>query len=152
MKLITAFKWIWLWPPFLGASISVKEMNQDLTKIVVQMKRRFWSQNYVGTQYGGSLFSMTDPIYMLMLLEHLGKDYIVWDKAASIRYKKPSKKTVFATFELTQEKIAEIKKLADENPKVEPAFTILIKDEDDQVVAEVDRLLYVKRKDKIKKT
>lgn len=151
MKLKTAFRFMWLWPPFLGASVSIKEMNDDLTRIVVQMKRRWWSQNYVGTQYGGSLFSMTDPFYMLMLLEHLGREYIVWDKAGSIRYKKPAKDTVYATFELTKEKIEEIKKLADENPKYEPTFQVLIKDDDGEVVAEVDRLVYVKRKDKVKK-
>lgn len=151
MKLKTAFKLMWLWPPFLGASICVKEMNDDLTKVVVQMKRRWWSQNYVGTQYGGSLFSMTDPFYMLMLIEHLGKQYVVWDKAGAIRYKKPAKGTVYATFELTKEKIAEIKKMADENPKNEPMFLVEIKDDEGNVVAEVDRLVYVKRKDKINK-
>lgn len=151
MKLKTAFKWMWLWPPFLGASVSIKEMNSDITRLVVQMKRRWWSQNYVGTQYGGSLFSMTDPFYMLMLIEHLGKQYIVWDKAGAIRYKKPAKGTVYATFELTKEKIAEIKRLADENPKHEPTFLVEIKDDEGNVVAEVDRLVYVKRKDKINK-
>jgi len=151
MKLKTAFKLKWFWPPFLGASICVKEMNDDLTKVVVQMKRRWWSQNYVRTQYGGSLFSMTDPFYMLMLIEHLGKQYIVWDKAGAIRYKKPAKNTVYATFELSKEKIAEIKRLADENPKHEPMFLVEIKDDEGNVVAEVDRLIYVKRKDKINK-
>ncbi len=151
MKLKNVFQWMWLWPPFLGSSISIKEMNKDLTRIVVQMKRRPWSQNYVGTQYGGSLFSMTDPFFMLMLIEHLGKQYIVWDKAGAIRYKKPAKGTVYATFELTKEKIAEIKKLADENPKYEPTFLVEIKDDEGSVIAEVDRLVYVKRKDKIKK-
>jgi hypothetical protein len=152
MKLKTAFKLMWLWPPYLGSGISVKEMNEDLTRIVVQLKHRWWSQNYVGTQYGGSLFSMTDPFYMLMLLEHLGKQYIVWDKAGGIRYKKPGKGIVYATFELSKEKIAEIKKAADENPKTEPMFLVEIKDIEGNVVAEVDRLVYVKRKDKVKKT
>ena len=152
MKLKTAFKLMWLWPPFLGSSVSVKEMNEDLTRIVVQMKHRPWSQNYVGTQYGGSLFSMTDPFYMLMCIEHLGRDYIVWDKTATIRYKKPGKGTVTAVFELTHEKIAEIKKAANENPKYEPTFLVEIKDEQGDVVAEVERLVYVKRKDKIRKS
>lgn len=151
MKLKTAFKLMWLWPPFFGAGISVKEVNDDLTRIVVQMKHRWWSQNWVKTQYGGSLFSMTDPFYMLMLLDNLGKQYIVWDKAGAIRYKRPGKGTVRATFELSQNQIAEIKKMADKNPKYEPTFMVEIKDREGNVIAEVDRLLYIKRKDKINK-
>lgn len=151
MTLKTALKLMWLWPPYLGAGISVYKMNDDLTDVTVQMKLRFWNQNYVGTHFGGSLYAMTDPFYMLMLLHNLGKDYIVWDKASNIKFKKPGKGRVTAQYVLTPERLAEIKKLADENPKEEPIFLVQIKDEQGDVVAEVEKLLYVKRKDKIKK-
>ena len=67
-----------IWAPFLGAGIRVKRLGPDWKEIDVEMKLRWWNANYVGTHYGGSLYSMTDPFFMLMLIENLGKDYIVW--------------------------------------------------------------------------
>lgn len=151
LTLKRALKLMWIWPPYLGAGISVKEMNDDLTRVVVQLKLKFWNQNYVGTQFGGSLYAMTDPFYMLMLLHNLGSKYIVWDKSSAIYFKKPGKGKVFATFLLAPERIAEIKKQADDNPKVEPVFKVEIKDESGEIIAEVDKVVYVKRKDKIRK-
>jgi hypothetical protein len=89
---------------------------------------------------------MCDPFYVLMLANILGTDYIVWDKAATIRFKKPGKGVMKATFELTEEKIAEIRAAADTQPKVEPLFQVLVKDAEGSVVAEVDKLLYIRKK------
>ena len=80
-----------VWPPFLGAGIRVKRLQPDWKEVDVEMKLRGWNSNYVGTHYGGSLYSMADPFYMLMLIENVGRNYIVWDKSASIRFKKPEK-------------------------------------------------------------
>ena len=137
-----------LWPPFLGAGVRVRKISPDFREIDVEMKLRFWNKNYVGTQFGGSLYSMTDPFYMLMLFENLGRDYIVWDKGATIRFKRPGKGRVRAKFKLTAEQIEEIKAQADSGPKVEPVFKVEIKDDEGHVVAEVDKILYVKRKEK----
>ena len=137
-----------LWPPFLGAGVRVRKISTDFREIDVEMKLRFWNKNYVGTQFGGSLYSMTDPFYMLMLFENLGRDYIVWDKGATIRFKRPGKGRVRAKFKLTAEQIEEIKAQADSGPKVEPVFKVEIKDDEGHVVAEVDKILYVKRKEK----
>ncbi|HZU30608.1 MAG TPA: DUF4442 domain-containing protein, partial [Candidatus Angelobacter sp.] len=98
--------------------------------------------------FGGSLYSMCDPIYVLMLVNILGPDYIVWDKAASIRFKKPGKGLVKASFHLSEEQITEIRNAADTQPKVEPQLQVLVKDTEGMVIAEIDKLLYVKRKDK----
>jgi len=78
-------RWINLWPPSLGAGIRVKHIAPDMKAVDVEVKLRWWNANYVGTHFGGSLFAMTDAFYMLMLMANLGRDYIVWDKAASIR-------------------------------------------------------------------
>jgi hypothetical protein len=85
---------------------------------------------------------------VLMLANILGPDYIVWDKAANIRFKKPGKGLMKATFDLTEERIAEIRAAAETQHKVEPLFQVLVKDEEGNVVAEVDKLLYVKKKPK----
>ena len=135
-----------LWPPFLGAGIRVKRLAPDWKSIDVEMKLRRWNSNYVGTHYGGSLYSMTDPFYMLMLIKCLGKDYIVWDKAATIRFKRPGKGTVSAAFRLSDQEIDEIKQALTSQDKIEPAFVVQVKDESGLVVAEVEKLLHVRRK------
>ena len=140
-------RWINLWPPFLGAGIRVAHIAPDMKAIDVEMKLRWWNANYVGTQFGGSLFAMTDAFYMLMVMANLGRDYIVWDKAATIRYKKPGRGTVRAEFRLRDSQIDDIREKLNTLPKYEPMFTIEVRDECGMVIAEVEKLLHVRRKE-----
>jgi Domain of unknown function (DUF4442) len=135
-----------LYSPYLGAGVRVTHIAEDFRSIQVEMPLRFYNKNYVGTHFGGSLYSMCDPFYMLMLIELLGPDYIVWDKAASIRFKRPGRGLVRARFEISEDKLAEIRSAANSNGKVEPEFLVQVKDTDDNVIAEVQKLLYVRRK------
>ncbi len=135
-----------LYPAYLGAGVRVRA-SADLRTFDVRMKLRWWNRNYVGTHFGGSLYSMCDPFYMLILFEHLGRDYIVWDKAATIRFRRPGKGEVRALFQIPPERIEEIRAAADRDGKVEPVFTVEVRDEQGQVVAEVEKLLYVRRKE-----
>jgi hypothetical protein len=144
----TLRRWINLWPPFLGAGIRVKQIAPDMKSIDVEMKLRWWNANYVGTHFGGSLFAMTDAFYMLMLMANLGRDYIVWDKAASIRYRKPGKGTVRAEFRLSDAQLDEIRDKLKTLPKYEPAFQVEVRDESGEVVAAVEKLIHVRRKDR----
>jgi len=100
-------RWINFWPPFLGAGIRIRYISPDTKAVDVEMKLRFWNRNYVGTHFGGSLYSMTDPFFMLMLLDNLGPEYLVWDKAATIRFKKPGRGKVRAEFRLSDEQLDE---------------------------------------------
>jgi hypothetical protein len=134
-----------LYPPYLGAGVRVR-VSRDLRTYEVRMKLRWWNRNYVRTQFGGSLYSMCDPFFMLILMEALGRDYVVWDKAATIRFRRPGRGTVKATFQIPQERIDEIRAAADAERKVEPVFMVEIVDEQGEVVAEVEKLLYVRRK------
>jgi acyl-coenzyme A thioesterase PaaI-like protein len=104
------------------------------------------NKNYVGTHFGGSLYAMTDPFFMLMLLENLGKNYIVWDKAAHIDFIKPARGTVKAYFRLTQSEIERVRLAAESGKAVLPEYTIDILAEDGQVVARVLKTLYVRKK------
>lgn len=135
-----------LYPPYLGAGIRVKEVADDLSVIEVEMRLRFWNRNYVGTQFGGSMYSMTDPFLMLMLMERLGRGYIVWDKAATIRFRRPGKGAVRVRIELPPERVEEIRAAADQGEKVEPSFTVDIMDDKGERVAEVQKVLYVRKK------
>lgn len=146
MKKSTFFKLMSIWPPFLGAGIRVKHVSDDFREVITETKLRFWNRNYVKTQYGGTLFSMTDPFYMLMLLEALGRKYIVWDKSASIRFRKPGTSTVRAHFKLEQETIDHIKSTLDTQEKMDIEFKVDIKDDQNQVIAEISRLVYIRKK------
>jgi hypothetical protein len=139
-------KWMGVWPPFLGAGIRVARLSRDFSEIDVEMGLHAWNQNYVGTQFGGSLYAMTDPFYMLMLMEKLGPEYIVWDKAASIRFKKPGRGRVRAEFRLSDAEVDAIREQLKTERKVEPMKQVLVKNDAGEVIAEVDKLLYVRKK------
>jgi hypothetical protein len=136
-----------LYAPFLGAGIRVKRLAPGWKEVDVEMKLRWWNANYVGTHYGGSLYSMTDPFFMVMLIENLGQDYIVWDKSATIRFRKPGRGTVSAGFRLSDQQIDEIKQALNAEKKIERVFTVEVKDESGTVIAEVEKLLHIRRKD-----
>lgn len=132
--------------PFLGAGVRVKDISKDYRYAKVTMNLTFYNKNYMGTQFGGSLYSMTDPWYMLMLIKNLGKSYIVWDKGATIRFKKPGKGKVTAEFKLTQEIIDEIKVTVEANTKMDYTFKVDVKDEEGTLICEVDKVVYIRKK------
>jgi acyl-coenzyme A thioesterase PaaI-like protein len=140
-------RWINLWPPFLGAGIRIVHIAPDMKSVDVEMKLRWWNANYVGTHFGGSLFAMTDAFYMLMLMATLGPDYIVWDKAASIRYRKPGRGKVRAEFRLNDYQIDDIREKLTTLPKYEPVFGVEVKDEQGTLIAEVEKLLHIRRRE-----
>lgn len=134
------------WGPLLGAGIRMDRVSADYREIDVSMRLRFYNRNYVGTHYGGSLYSMTDPFYAVMLIENLGANYIVWDKAANIRFVRPGRGRVFARFCLAKDKLEEIKREADSGKSVEPEFTVQVFNQEGLLVAEVQKILYVRKR------
>ena len=137
-----------LYPPYLGAGVRVRAA-EDFRTFEVRMRLRWWNRNYVGTHFGGSLYTMCDPFFMLILIEQLGRDYVVWDKAATIRFRRPGRGTVRATFQIPAERIAEIRSAVDRDGKAEPTFRVDVIDDRGEVVAEVEKLVYVRRKDRV---
>jgi len=137
-----------LWPPFLGAGIRIKRLQADWREMDVEMKLHRWNSNYVGTHYGGSLYSMADPFLMVMLIENLGRDYMVWDKSASIRFRRPGRGTVSVNFRLSGEQIEEIREALKTEERIDRTFTVEVKDASGTVVAEVQKVLQVKRKER----
>ena len=134
------------WPPYLAAGISVRDFNLEKGFIVSQMKISKWNQNYFGTFFGGSLYAMCDPFYVFLLVEKLGKDYIVWDVEAGIKFRKATRQTVHARFEITASQVEAIKLSADNGKTVTPEFETHIYDELGVLIADVTKKLYVKRK------
>src|SRR3981081_1407714 len=130
------------WPPLLGTGVKVTRLDKDLRAVDVEMRLRRASKCYVGVAVGGALFAMTDPFYMIMVATNLGSEYVVWDKAASIRYKKPGKGRVRAEFRLSEERLAEIREALEENGRHDARFVVEVKDDEGGVVAEVERVIY----------
>lgn len=137
-----------IWPPFWGAGIKIISISADFRQVEVQLKLRWWNKNANRSQYGGSIFSLTDPIYALMLMGILGEEYFVWDKEASINFIQPGRGDLFAQFHLTSGQLDDIYRLTDSGQKCFPEFITHIKNQQGDVVAEVQRKLYVRKKPK----
>ncbi len=100
----------------------------------------------MGTLCGGNMYSAVDGVYLVMLIKNLGNDYLVWDKAATIRYKKPAKGTLFSEFRLTEGELQEIKHEVARQGKVDREYLIQLVDESDTVYAEVTKTIHIKQK------
>ena len=135
-----------LYPPYLGAGVRVTRIADDFHAIDVEMRLRPWNRNYVGTHFGGSLFSMVDPFFMIMLIELLGTGYVVWDKAGTIRFRRPGRGTVRAKLEIPPERVQEIRAAVGSAGKLEETFRVEIRDARGDVVAEVEKLVSVRKK------
>jgi acyl-coenzyme A thioesterase PaaI-like protein len=135
------------YPPYLGAGVSVTKVSSDLTVLEVEMKLSAWNRNFVGTQFGGSLYSMCDPFFMLMLMMQLGEGYVVWDKSATIEFLRPGRGKVKARFELPRERAEELRAETQEKGKINPRFEVTVVDAGGEPVARVQKVLSVRRKD-----
>ncbi|MFJ6672477.1 DUF4442 domain-containing protein [Actinosynnema sp. NPDC091369] len=135
-----------LWPPFLFAGIRVVELSDDYRHVKVRMRMHWWNRNYVGTHFGGSLFAMTDPFWMLLVLHHLGREHVVWDRAGEIEFVKPGRGTVHAEFHLTDEHLDELRARAEGDNKALMWFATDVVDSAGEVVARTRKQVYARRK------
>lgn len=135
-----------LWPPFIGAGIRVEYIADDYREARVRMRQSVFNTNIFGTHFGGSLFAMTDPFYALLILHNLGRDYVVWDKASSIHFKLPAKGKVRASFRIDDTVLEDIRQNTAGGEKYEPTYTVDVVDQRGDVVASVDKTIYIRRK------
>ncbi|MCS7069530.1 MAG: DUF4442 domain-containing protein [Meiothermus sp.] len=143
---------LWRWgfnffPAYRGTGGQVTYIAPDWREVHVALPLNWRTRNYVGTLFGGSMYGAIDPIYMLMLIKNLGPGYVVWDKAATIRFRRPGRSTLFARFELSEQELAEIRRLADEKPSIERIYPVELLDASGVVHASFEKTLYI-RKDK----
>jgi acyl-coenzyme A thioesterase PaaI-like protein len=135
-----------LWPPFLFTGIHVAAIAHDWRHARVELRMRPWNRNYVGTHFGGSLFAMTDPFWMLLVMQALGRDYFVWDKAGEIEFVKPGRGVVVADFRIGEEALAEIRAATSGGQKCLRWFEVDITNAQGEIVARVRKQLYVRLK------
>lgn len=141
------FLYLWnFWPPYWGAGIHIETISKDFKYARIRLKWRPWTRNIVRTQFGGSIYAMVDPIYMVMLMALLGREYIVWDKAASIRFRRPGKSELTAEFALTDEDIHLIKQELGKADKYDWQKTVQVKDKSGEVIAEIHKTIHVRNK------
>ncbi len=140
MKIILNF-----YPPYIGAGVRVYYISADFRHIKVKLPLRFFNRNYFGTHFGGNIYTMVDPFYVIMLVNNLGKGYIVWDKSAKIEFISPGKSTLYAEFFLDQKTIEEIKMKTADGSVYYPQFQIEIRDISGSIVARVHKILYVRK-------
>lgn len=130
-------------PPYLGAGVHVRRENDGF---VVSMPLTPFNTNYVGTHFGGSLYSMCDPFFMFILMEKLGPAYIVWDRTASIDFVRPGRGTVSARFFIEDGEVAAIREIVQREKKTDRSFAAEVRDEDDNIVAHMNKGLYIRRR------
>ena len=135
-----------LWPPFLFTGIRVTAIADDWRQARVELRARPWTRNYVGTHFGGSLFAMADPFWMLLVLHALGDDYIVWDRAGTIDFEKPGRGTVSAEFRVDETDLEALRAATAGGDKALRWFETEIRDTSHDLVARVRKQLYVRRK------
>ena len=134
------------YPPLRFAGIRVLEIADDWRHARVVLRRRWYNRNYVGTHFGGSLFAMTDPFWMIMTLRCLGDDYIVWDKAAEIEFVAPGREDVYAEFRVDDAMLDEIRAATATGEKYLRWCETVVATRNGEVVARVRKQLYVRRK------
>lgn len=135
-----------IWPPFLFSGIRVLEIGEDWRHARVVLRRHWYNTNYVGTHFGGSLFAMTDPYWMILVMECLGRDYIVWDKAAEIEFVAPGKEDVFAEFHVEDTLLDEIRAATASGDKYLRWLPIEVKTASGELIARISKQIYVRRK------
>ena len=139
----TAFN---LWPSYRGSGARVEYIAPDYKEIGTRIRLGWRTRNYVGTLFGGSMFAMADPMYMIILMKNLGDDYVVWDKSATIKFKRPGTGTVRAVFRIEEAELQKIRAEVDEAQERDYVFTTELVNKEGKVVAEVEKLLYIARK------
>ena len=132
--------------PYLGAGVKIEYIAEDWREVRVAMHMKWYNRNAVGTHFGGSLYAMIDPHFMLMLMKLLGKDYIVWDKSAHIDFIKPGTGTVRAVMKISSDDLTEITNMTQSGDKYLPKFKVEIIDEQGELVARAIKTLYIKKK------
>lgn len=135
-----------LWPPLAFAGIRITSISADFLRITVRLREHWWNRNVAGVHFGGSLFAMTDPFWMMLVMRHLGDRHVVWDRAAEIEFLKPGRGDVSATFAVTEEQLEVLRDAAADGSKVLEWFEVDVTDADGDVVARVRKQVYVRRR------
>jgi acyl-coenzyme A thioesterase PaaI-like protein len=133
-------------PAYRGTGAAIDYSAEDWREVRIRLPLNRRSRNYVGTIFGGSMYGAIDPIYMIMLIKILGPEFVVWDKAATIRFRRPGRSTLFATFRLAESDLEAIREAVSREGKSEPRFLVELKNEAGEICASCEKLLSIRRR------
>lgn len=136
-----------LFPAYWATGARIEYIADDFREIRVRVPLSLRTRNYVGTIFGGSMYAAVDPVYMLMLIHVLGPEYVVWDRSAAIRFRKPGRSTLFARFLLDDAELAAIRAATAGGDSTDRVYRVELTDAEGIVHAEVEKTVYVRRKD-----
>ncbi len=136
-----------LFPPYWGTGARAVFLSSDFKEVQIRLPLFWRTRNYVGTIFGGSIYASADPIFMLQLIELLGKNYVVWDKSASIRFLRPGNKTLFARFLVSDEQLNRIKRDVADKQEIDLTREVDFSDMEGTVYAKVSKVLYIADKE-----
>ncbi len=135
---------LWNWyPPFLGAGIKIEEVADDYSYLIASLTLRWWNKNYIGTLFGGAIYSLCDPFHAVLLMHRLGPSYLVRDKGGDIRFLKKGTEKVWARFEISPNIEKEIHETKEE--VFEKHFSVAVKTTQGEIVAQVTKILHFRR-------
>ena len=134
-----------LFPAYRGTGARVTYIAGNFREVRIKLPLSWRTRNYVGTIFGGSLYGAVDPMYMVMLIRILGKEYVVWDKAATIRFRKPGRTTLHATFRIEEAELEAIRASTADGKPVDRIYNVDLVDAEGVVHASVEKVIYVRR-------
>jgi hypothetical protein len=135
-----------LFPAYRGSGARVAYIAGDFREVRIRLPLSWRTNNAVGTIFGGSMYASVDPIYMIMLIHLLGPGYVVWDKAAAIRFKKPGRSTLSATFRLDDAELDAIRAATAGGEPVDRVYQVELVDAEGTVHAAIEKTIYIRRK------
>ena len=141
---LTRIAYTYFFPAYRGTGGRITYVADDWREVRVEVPLSRRTKNYVGTIFGGSMYGAVDPIYMVMLIKALGPGYVVWDKAATIRFRKPGRSTLHATFTLDDAELDAIRAALEDAPATERTYTIRLADAQGVLHAEVEKLIHIR--------
>jgi acyl-coenzyme A thioesterase PaaI-like protein len=136
-----------LFPAYRGTGARVTYVADDLREIRVRLPLSWRTRNYVGTIFGGSMYAAADPILMVMLIRNLGRGYVVWDKSASIRFRRPGRTTLHARFTLEQAELDAIRDALERTDRIDRVYAVELVDAEGVVHAEVEKTIHIRRRE-----
>jgi acyl-coenzyme A thioesterase PaaI-like protein len=136
-----------VFPAYWGTGARVTYIADDYREMHVRLPLTWRTRNYVGTIFGGSMYAAIDPVYMIMLMKNLGPDYVVWDKAASVRFRKPGRTTLYARFTLSSEELDAIRRDVASSGRIDRIYRVELTDKDGVVHAEVEKTIHIRRRE-----
>ena len=141
-----------LWPCYWGTGVRLKYIAKDFHEMRLEVPLNWRTRNYVGTIFGGSMYAAVDPVYMLMLIKNLGPGYEIWDKAATIRFKKPGRSTLYARFALDDGEIRRIREELSQVDSIDRVYAVDLTDDEGTACATVEKTIHIRRKEASGKT